>query len=131
MTALAAMRSGAGLVTAAAPAPALAVVAAIAPELMTWPLEASEAGTIAEGNLGSDRLAALMAGKTVLAIGPGLGQSAETARFVTGLLSSTEIPAVIDADALNILATRPGLLAEISHGGKRTLVLTPHPSARA
>jgi NAD(P)H-hydrate epimerase len=131
MTALAAMRSGAGLVTAAAPAPALAVVAAIAPELMTWPLEAGEAGTIAEGNLGSDRLAALMAGKTVLAIGPGLGQSAETARFVTGLLSSTEIPAVIDADALNILATRPGLLAEISHGGKRTLVLTPHPGEMA
>jgi NAD(P)H-hydrate epimerase len=131
MTALAAMRSGAGLVTAAVPASALAVVAAIAPELMTWPLEASEAGTIADGSPGAERLAALMAGKTVLAIGPGLGQSAETARFVTGLLSSTEIPAVIDADALNILAARPGLLAKLSHGGKRAVVLTPHPGEMA
>ena len=44
MAALAALRVGAGLVTAAVPAPALAVVSAIAPELMTWPLAASAAG---------------------------------------------------------------------------------------
>jgi NAD(P)H-hydrate epimerase len=129
MASLAALRSGAGLVTAAVPAPALAVVSAIAPELMTWPLAATAAGLIAAENLVPDFLTALLAGKTVLAIGPGLGQSAETVKFVTGLLSGAKIPAVIDADALNILAAKPVLLAKLAKG--RTLVLTPHPGEMA
>ncbi len=44
MTALAALRAGAGLVTAAVPAPALPVVASFAPELMTWPLDGDRCG---------------------------------------------------------------------------------------
>jgi len=129
MASLAALRVGAGLVTAAVPAPALAVVAAIAPELMTWPLEASATGCISAENLAPERMAALMAGKTVLAIGPGMGQSPETVKFTTGLLAATEIPAVIDADSLNILAAKPVLLAKLAKG--RTLVLTPHPGEMA
>ena len=129
MAALAALRAGAGLVTAAVPAPALAVASAVAPELMTWPLEASAAGSISDENLAPERVAALMAGKTVLAIGPGMGQSAETVKFVTGLLAATKIPAVIDADALNILAAKPVLLAKLAKG--RVLVLTPHPGEMA
>src|SRR5271166_2439106 len=74
MAALGALRAGAGLVTAAVPAPALALVAAIAPELMTWPLDANAVGQISAENLAPEFLSALTAGKTVLAIGPGLGQ---------------------------------------------------------
>ena len=129
MAALAALRVGAGLVTAAVPAPALAVVSAVAPELMTWPLAASASGSISDENLAAERVAALMAGKTVLAIGPGIGQLPETVKFVTGLLAATKIPAVIDADALNILAAKPVLLAKLAKG--RTLVLTPHPGEMA
>jgi NAD(P)H-hydrate epimerase len=129
MAALAALRAGAGLVTAAVPAPALAAVSAIAPELMTHPLLANAAGQIAAENLAPELLAALTAGKTVLATGPGLGQSAETVKFTSGLLSATKIPAVIDADALNILAAKPVLLAKLAKG--RTLVLTPHPGEMA
>jgi ADP-dependent NAD(P)H-hydrate dehydratase / NAD(P)H-hydrate epimerase len=131
MAALAALRSGAGLVTAAVPAPALAVVASFVPELMTWPLQPTPAGAVSSRNLAPARLTALLEGKTVLAIGPGLGQSAETAKFVTGLLSSTQIPAVIDADALNILAGKSSSIAKLSKKGKRTLVLTPHPGEMA
>jgi NAD(P)H-hydrate epimerase len=123
------MRAGAGLVTAAIPAPALSLVAAVAPELMTWPLVASATGSIAAENLAPERIAALMAGRTVLAIGPGLGQSPETVKFTTGLLSATKIPAVIDADALNILAAKPVLLVKLAKS--RTLVLTPHPGEMA
>jgi NAD(P)H-hydrate epimerase len=65
----------------------------------------------------------------VLAIGPGLGQAPETAKFTTGLLAATTIPAVIDADALNILAAEPELLAKLAKG--RTLLLTPHPGEMA
>ena len=129
MTALAALRSGAGLVTAAVPAPVLPLVAAVAPELMTWPLAASAAGGISHESLVPEALAGLMAGKTVLAIGPGLGQAADTVKFVTGLLAATKIPAVIDADALNILAAKPVLLAKLAKN--RTVVLTPHPGEMA
>ncbi len=129
MTALAALRAGAGLVTAAVPAAALPVVSSFAAELMTWPLKTTDAGEIAAKNLDPDGLSRLTAGKTVLAIGPGLGQSAETVKFTTGLLSATKMPAVIDADALNILATKPVLLAKLAKG--RTLVLTPHPGEMA
>jgi NAD(P)H-hydrate epimerase len=133
MAALAALRAGAGLVTAAVPAPALAVVAAAALELMTWPLAASPSGCISAENLAPERLAALTAGKTVLAIGPGLGQAPETAEFLLGLLAATRIPTVLDADALNILAAQPALLArggEICKMG-RTVVMTPHPGEMA
>jgi NAD(P)H-hydrate epimerase len=133
MTALAAMRAGAGLVTAAVPAPAMALTASVAPELMTFPLAVTAAGEICAENLAAEALTALLATKTVLAIGPGMGQSAETAKFVAGLLLGTTHPAVIDADALNILAAEPELLAKLGEIAKkgRTLALTPHPGEMA
>jgi NAD(P)H-hydrate epimerase len=129
MTSLAALRAGAGLVTAAIPAAVLPLVAAAAPEQMTWPLAAGPLGGISPDALAPEALAGLMAGKTVLAIGPGLGQAAETVKFVSGLLAATKIPVVIDADALNILAVKPVLLAKLAKG--RTVVLTPHPGEMA
>jgi NAD(P)H-hydrate epimerase len=129
MAALAALRAGAGLVTAAVPAPALPVISSFAPELMTWPLAATEAGQIAAKNLNATELSALSSGKTVLAIGPGMGQSTETQKFTAGLLAATKMPAVIDADALNILAAKPVLLAKLAKN--RKLVLTPHPGEMA
>jgi NAD(P)H-hydrate epimerase len=128
-----ALRAGAGLVTAAVPTPALPLVASIAPELMTWPLAATAEGAISAENLSPKFLSTLTAGKTVLVIGPGLGQGAETAEFIAGILLATKIPAVLDADALNILAARPELLAKLSEMAKagRTLVLTPHPGEMA
>ncbi len=126
MTSLAAMRSGAGLVTAAVPAPALPVVSSYAPELMTWPLQANDAGQASPANLAPQHLEAYTKGMTVLAVGPGLGQSDDTAKFCLGLLDATRTPAVIDADALNIIATQPAVLPRLTRNG-RTVVLTPHP----
>ena len=129
MASLSALRSGAGLVTAAVPAPVLGLVASVAPELMTFPLASGPSGSIGSENLSPDLLAALTDGKTVLAMGPGLGQSPETAKFLAGFLSATQLPTVLDADALNILAAKPVLLAKLAKG--RTLVLTPHPGEMA
>ena len=134
MTALAALRVGAGLVTAAVPAPTLPMVAAIAPELMTWPLAATAGGQIAaDKNLAPKKLEAFTVGKTVLAIGPGMGQSPDTVKFISGLLSATRMPAVIDADALNMLAANSALLAKMAKMAKagRMVVLTPHPGEMA
>ncbi len=129
MTALAAMRAGAGLVTAAVPGPALPTVARFAPELMTIPLEASATGEVLLSP-DPEKRNALLKGITVAAIGPGLGQSAGAGQFLEWLLNATTIPAVIDADGLNILAKSIELLAGVG-GAARTLVLTPHPGEMA
>jgi hydroxyethylthiazole kinase-like uncharacterized protein yjeF len=125
MAALAALRTGAGLVTAAVAPSVLPLVAAVAPELMTRALAVNSAGEISPENLAPDALQSLLKRMTVLAIGPGLGTSPEATEFALGLLRQSSLPAVIDADALNALATKPELIAEISKS--RTLVLTPHP----
>jgi ADP-dependent NAD(P)H-hydrate dehydratase / NAD(P)H-hydrate epimerase len=125
MAALAALRTGAGLVTAAVTPGVLSLVAAIAPELMTQALATTPTGEISPENMAPDNLKSLLHRITVLAIGPGLGTSSEARDFALGLLSQTRLPAVADADALNALATQPDLLRKISDG--RTLVLTPHP----
>ena len=134
MAAAAALRAGAGLVTAAVPAAALRVVAAVAPELMCWPMATEPHGGIGEENLAPERLKALLAGKTVLAVGPGLGQARETAGFLAGLLAAATVPTVLDADALNLLAANPVLLDSLGKDSRladRTLVLTPHPGEMA
>ena len=130
MTSLAALRSGAGLVTAAIPAPALPIVAGIAPELMTQPLTVSEAGEILPDNAAPEKMRSLTKGITVLAIGPGMGQGSDAQKFFAVLFNGTQQPAVIDADALNILSKHPDILAHAADGG-RTVVLTPHPGEMA
>lgn len=133
MAALGALRAGAGLVTAAAPASVVPQVAAVAPELMTWLLEESLTGGIAVENAAADTLAALTERMTVLALGPGLGQRGETTEFVAALLRETKIPVVIDADGLNILAADRTLLAEVAGmaTGGRIVIMTPHPGEMA
>jgi len=133
MTSLTAMRAGAGLVTAAVPAPVLAPVSEIAPELMTSPLPANAAGHVAAKGITPELFESLTSGKTVIAIGPGLGQGPGVVKLLTSVFAETKIPAVIDADALNVLSANPQLTAKMAHLGKagRTLVLTPHPGEMA
>ncbi|HLY66525.1 MAG TPA: NAD(P)H-hydrate dehydratase, partial [Chloroflexota bacterium] len=125
MASLAALRTGAGLVTAAVPHSILPSVAAITPELMTLPLAEGSAGEIDPSNLDPENLKKLLARATVIAIGPGMGMEAEA--FVLGLIQKTDLPIVIDADALNILASHPDRI----DGSGRTMVLTPHPGEMA
>jgi hydroxyethylthiazole kinase-like uncharacterized protein yjeF len=129
MATLAALRVGAGLATAAVPETALTTVASLTPEIMTWPLLATHEGQIAAANLRDKRLEQALTGKTVMALGPGMGTAEETGEFLMGLLERSRLNAVLDADALNILARYPGLLPKLAEG--RTLVLTPHPGEMA
>lgn len=127
MSALAALRTGAGLVTAAAPKGIANTVAAFAPEMMTFPLAETESGGIAFSSLDSLQKDFLRQQKTVLAVGPGLGRDAESGEFVRRLLEETMLPLVLDADGLNAFAGSVDLL----DGHERTLVLTPHPGEMA
>lgn len=105
MSGIAALRAGAGLVTVASSAPQ--AIAALAPEIMT--------ASLAEG------LETLARGKTVVAIGPGLGNGSD-ARAVLEAAAKLAQPVVLDADALVGAPAAPA-------GAIR--VLTPHPGEMA
>ena len=133
MASLAALRTGAGLVTAAVPGGIVNTVARFAAELMVAPLKEGEEGEIAVENLShGERMGAidsLIAEKriTTIAIGPGLSQRGEVGEFARRLVAETKLPMVVDADALNAFA---GRAAELNGEG-RALVLTPHPGEMA
>jgi NAD(P)H-hydrate epimerase len=127
MASLAALRAGAGLVTAGIVSSILPSVATIAPELMTTPLLAGSNGAIASQNLEPANLKHLLNKISVIAIGPGLGEDPDAQDFVLGLIEKTELPMVIDADALNAIAQRKFLI----NGEGRVMVLTPHPGEMA
>jgi hydroxyethylthiazole kinase-like uncharacterized protein yjeF len=80
-------------------------------------------GGVSLVNLEGERLKKLMKGITVLAVGPGLGTDGDAPEFARQLVAKTTVPVVIDADGLNAYEGKTDLL----QGGKRTMVLTPHP----
>ena len=123
MAGMAALRAGAGLVTVACPRSVLATIAGFMPELMTEPLEETEAGTISLRALEYGRMDALVQGKTVIAVGPGIGRHPDTTQFVRTLVEKFRLPMVIDADGLNAFQGA----AEKLDGSAHPLVLTPHP----
>ncbi len=127
MAAKAALRAGVGLVTVATPHSALPIVASLGMEFMTEPLPETEAGTISLRALDYERMDKLVQGKSVLAVGPGLGNVPETAEFVRTVVNKYNAPVVLDADGLNAFAGCMGTLG----AGHRVRVLTPHPGEMA
>ena len=124
LAALGALRSGAGLVTIAAPRSTVPIIAAMAPEYMTEPLDETPEGTIDFDAI--DRVLDLKA--DVIAVGPGLGQSAGTSAFVHALVERAGVPLVLDADALNAFASEPERL--VGRDGV-DVIITPHPGEMA
>lgn len=120
----AASRSGTGLTFVTTPEPAYRVIAGHVPEAIYQSLPVSENGDINPSEACSIVLD-FLTNATSAVIGPGLGKSRNTFEFVTSLLSQIvdDIPVVIDADALNILAESH----QWWHRLKIPCVLTPHP----
>ena len=131
MASLAALRAGAGLVTAAVADSILNTVARIAPELMTIPLRESESGELDTSNFEPEALQRLLEKKTVIAAGPGLGQEPGAERLVLSLLEQASGPMVLDADALNVLSKHMDKLVARPDPAGCPLVLTPHPGEMA
>ena len=119
----AALRSGAGLVTVAAPSSVIDIVAAATPECMTLSLPSIDDGTLSASALEPP----LNFECDVVAAGPGLGSSSDITTIVKGLLSRKSSSLVLDADALNALASEPTSLV----GGNRPVIITPHPGEMA
>jgi NAD(P)H-hydrate epimerase len=121
MAAKAALRMGAGLVTVGTPQSCLPVIARSMMELMTEALPETPQKTISEAAL--PLVLDLLKGKDAVLIGPGISAHPSTAKLVVSLLPKIKVPAVIDADGLNILAENPDALKSFSCPA----VLTPHP----
>jgi hydroxyethylthiazole kinase-like uncharacterized protein yjeF len=120
MAAQAAMRAGAGYVTACVPASMQAILASGGPpELMTRGLPDDDDGLTVEGVA-----SVLDAGERggALALGPGLGRGDGAVAFARALAREAKVALVLDADGLNAHAGRLGDLA----GRGAPTVLTPH-----
>jgi NAD(P)H-hydrate epimerase len=111
LCAQAALRSGAGLVGVATRAEHVAALLGACPEAMTLAVACA------------DDLSPMLARATVLAVGPGLGRDAWALELLNAALRA-ELPLVLDADALNLLAERQFALPTDT-------VLTPHPGEAA
>jgi NAD(P)H-hydrate epimerase len=118
---MAALRSGAGLVTLGVPDPCLETVAAWEPCCMTVPLPSDAAGRFAAS--AAPRLLELAERATAVGCGPGWGQHPGLVSLARTLYTSLRQPLVVDADALNALAQSPDALG--GAGGPR--IITPHP----
>jgi hydroxyethylthiazole kinase-like uncharacterized protein yjeF len=120
MAAEAAMRAGAGYVTAFVPASLQPILATAGPpELMTHGLPDEDGGLTADGV--QDVLEASKRGGA-LALGPGLGRGDGAVQFARELAREAKVTLVLDADGLNAHA---GRLGELSVRSTPT-VLTPH-----
>lgn len=110
----AALRTGSGLVQIAMPSQVLATAISIVPELIGMALDQTKKSLT--------RLLDAADKADVLVIGPGLGQSKAVSQRIDALIR-LEKPMVLDADALNYLAT----LKSWPKSFKAHAVLTPHP----
>jgi hydroxyethylthiazole kinase-like uncharacterized protein yjeF len=152
MAGYAALRAGAGLVTIATPDVVLPIVASAHPEIMTEPLAATAEGTAALRNILDApaipvgkaeispevvnrlmketklRFSRIEEGKTVLAIGPGLGTFPETQAFIRTVVRQTYKPVILDADGLNAFAEKSDTLGDLK---TKFLAITPHPGEMA
>jgi NAD(P)H-hydrate epimerase len=121
LAAMAALRSGAGLVELLVPDAVAAIVASFDPCVMTRGLPADQAGGFA-GDAAAV-LAARLAAADAGVVGPGIGRTAAVRAIVLRQWREASAPLVFDADALWALSPADrGALRE--HAGPR--VLTPH-----
>lgn len=120
LTATAAYRAGAGLVTMAVPEGILRVVEESVAETTFLPLPETPEGTVAEAAwpVLEERLATVDAA----AVGPGLTTNAATGELVRRMVAHSPAPIVLDADGLNAFEGRGVELAD----RKSDAVVTPH-----
>jgi NAD(P)H-hydrate epimerase len=125
LASVAALRTGAGLVSFALAHTLNAAMEAKLTEVMTIPLPESEPGVL--GGEAAKHIVEWLQGKSALILGPGIGTHPETVHCVHEVLRQVRIPTVLDADGLNALATAPEPPGDI----QAPLVLTPHPGELA
>jgi NAD(P)H-hydrate epimerase len=118
---MAALRSGAGLVTVGVPDAVYLILAKRESELMIRPFPSTPQGTLSlKGFREMERFCAT---QNVLAIGPGLSQQSTTQKLIRKILPAMELPLVVDADGLNALKGH----LKVLDACRGRAILTPHP----
>lgn len=126
LTALAAMRSGAGLVTLGVPESLnTAAQKKAANVIMTLPLAEARGQTLAFAAFKQVRDSYAL--YNAVAIGPGLSRNPGTQRLILKIIETSPLPLVIDADALNAVCRHLDVLTKT----ETTKILTPHPGEMA
>jgi len=115
-----ALRTGSGLVYWALPESLYVIPAIKIPEVISEPMPETSGALDRKARKEIFRIAEKA---DVCLIGPGLGQNRETGLLVKDIIAGLRIPAVIDADGLNLIAKDPGVLKKC----RSSLILTPHP----
>ncbi len=122
LSAAAALRAGAGLVTVGVPESLNDILEIKLTEAMTRPLpEVRKARCLSLRARGE--IQRLIETADSLALGPGLGVHRETVELVKRIIQDVRIPMVLDADALNALAGEVHRLKALS----APAIITPHP----
>ena len=114
LAAKACLRTGAGLLTCHIPASGYTVLQTALPEAM---IETDEE------NLIISAVNKNISGYSAVGLGPGIGKDEKTKDACVAILKGHPASIVIDADALNIIATHPELLSRLPPYS----ILTPHP----
>jgi len=120
LSAMAAMRTGAGLVTALVPDRCLETVAGFDPCMMTVAAADTAFGHFDTSAMSTFESQAQLA--NAIAIGPGMGTGAGSIALVSLACCMSQVPRVFDADALNIVA-----VSNDDYQIAGPAVLTPHP----
>lgn len=120
-----ALRAGAGIVSLAAVEPVAAAVAARCPECTFLPLAMGQDGGIDSAE--APRVRAALKSCAALLLGPGLGNTPDTAALLSGIAPGVGCAAVLDADGLNAAAA----LGKLPKPAGAPLVITPHPGEMA
>ncbi len=116
------LRSGAGLVRIATPSEVQPTVASFEPSYMVQPLPCDDDGMI-DCEKARPVLERMIKSSSVVAVGPGLGQSETIRALIRFLVTEIDKPLVIDADGLNALVGQTDLLKGLT----RPVIVTPHP----
>jgi NAD(P)H-hydrate epimerase len=125
LAARSAVRSGAGLVTAAVPEDVVQTVDLGSIESMTFPLSQTRTGALQEENARTVRN--LSIDKNVLAVGPGLGRDPSTEETIRSIVLDSNLPVILDADGVNAFAGNGRQLKK----REAETILTPHPGELA
>lgn len=120
LAAQAALRSGAGLVYAVVPESIASAVQNKLLEAIVRPIPDDGCGHFTMAHL--PEVIDAVSDCSCMAIGPGMSRFSEAASFVSGVLERLSLPCVIDADAINALASCPERLKTL----QQDVILTPH-----
>lgn len=128
LSAMGALRAGAGITHLLSAEAALLPVRIRLPEVVCHPVPGvTESPRVLAT---ADRIASPR-GAILIGCGIGLGNGSETAAFceaLAALLAVAGAPVVLDADALNMLSADPRGAAHVLAAARRPVVLTPHPT---